>query len=114
MADDPFRLNQAVNFRIPGEAKLLHFLCDWFELEVSKFFVLSVITPGAGGTNLVQVVPRGKSADEDESYFHLLERSLDTRGMLEFWKEHAEFLPRLKASRFMAEEKPKAEADSAK
>ncbi len=95
MADGPLRTNQAVNFRIPGEAKLLHFLSDWFELEVSKFFTLSVVTPGTGEPNLVQVVPRGKSAPEDESYFHLLERSLDTSGMLEFWKENAEFLPRI-------------------
>lgn len=97
MADHPLRTNQAVNFRIPGQAKLLHFLSDWFELEVSKFFTLSLVPQGAKEPILMQAVPNGKGPIEDEGYFHLLDRSLDTNGMLEFWKEHAEFLPRIGA-----------------
>lgn len=94
MADSPLRTNHAVNFRIPGDAKLLHFLADWIELEVSKVFTLSVVTPANGQPNLVQVVPRGQSTGEDETYFHILECSLND-GALEFWKQHSEFLPRL-------------------
>ena len=94
MADSPLRTNHAVNFKIPGEAKLMHFLADWIELEVSKVFSLTVVTPGNGQPNLVQLVPRGQSVREDETYFHLLECSLGKSGMLEFWKQHAEFLPR--------------------
>lgn len=95
MADSPLRDNHAVNFRIPSEAKLMHFLADWIEAEVSKNFALTVVTPGNGEPNFIQVVPRGQSAAEDGTYFHLLERALDKGGMLEFWKQHAEFLPRL-------------------
>ena len=95
MAESPLRDNQAVNFRIPGDAKLMHFLADWIELEVSKVFTLSVVMPGNGTPNLVQVVPQGQSAAEDETYFHLLERSLGKGEALEFWKQHAEILPRL-------------------
>lgn len=95
MSESPLRENHAVNFKIPGEAKLIHFLADWLELDVSKVFTLTVVTPGNGEPSLVQVVPRGKSAAEDETYFHLLERSLDHRGMLEFWRQNAEFLPRI-------------------
>ena len=96
MSESPLRKNQAVNFRIYGEDRLLHFLNDWIELEVSKVFRLVVITPGNGTPNIVQAVPTGESASEDESYFHLLERSLGD-GQLQFWKENAEFLPRLEA-----------------
>lgn len=95
MADSPLRDNHAVNFRIPGDAKLMHFLADWIELEVSKVFTLSVVISGNGEPNLVQIVPRGQSAGEDETYFHLLERSLGAEGTLEFWRQYADFLPRL-------------------
>lgn len=95
MAESPLRTDHAVNFKIPGDAKLMHFLADWIELEVSKVFALTVVTPGNGESNLIQVVPRGQSPGEDETYFHLLECSLGRNGMLEFWKQHAEFLPRL-------------------
>lgn len=95
MAESPLRTDHAVNFKIPGDAKLMHFLADWIELEVSKVFALTVVTPGNGEPNLVQVVPRGQSPAEDETYFHLLDRSFEKGEALEFWKQHAEFLPRL-------------------
>lgn len=95
MAESPLRNNHAVNFRIPGETKLMHFLADWFELDVSRHFILSVVVTGNGSPNLIQVVPRGESLAEDETYFHLLDRSLAKGGPLEFWKQEAEFLPHL-------------------
>lgn len=96
MAESPLRNNQAVNFRFYRVDRLLCFLNDWIELEVSKVFRLVVVTPGNGTPNIVQAVPMGESASEDESYFHLLERSLED-GQLQFWKQDAEFLPRLEA-----------------
>ena len=94
MAENPLRKNQAVNFSLPGEQRLLHFLADWIESELSKVFRLVVITPGNGTPNVVQVIPRGESAAEDATYLHMIDRSLEN-GYLRDWKIHAEFLPRI-------------------
>lgn len=94
MAESPLRKNQAVNFNLPGDQRLLHFLADWIESELSKVFRLVVITPCDGTPNVVQAIPRGESAAEDATYLHMIDRSLEN-GYLRDWKIHAEFLPRL-------------------
>lgn len=69
----------------------MHFLADWFELDVSRHFILSVVVTGNGSPNLIQVVPRGESLAEDETYFHLLDRSLAKGGPPSFGNKKRSF-----------------------
>lgn len=92
MSECPFRKTRAVNFRLPGEDRLLHFFADWLESELSKAFRLVVVTPGNGAPNLVQAVPRGESPSEDDAYLAMIRQSLHD-GLMRDWRVHAEILP---------------------
>jgi len=94
MAETPLRKNQAVNFHLPGESRLLHFLSEWFESELRNSFRIVVITAAANQPKVVQLIPRGETAGEDSKYLKSLDESLQS-GHMRDWKQYSEVLPRL-------------------
>lgn len=89
-----FRSKQAVNFHLPGDARLLSFIADYLESELSKAFYMTVSSPGDGTPNLVQLTPKGGTSGLDAEYLEILDASL-RGGFLREWNHCAERLPRL-------------------
>ena len=92
MPESPFRKTRAVNFRLPGEERLLHFFADWLESELTQAFRLVIVTPGNGTPNLVQAVPRGPSLSEEDVQLGMIRQSLH-EGLIRDWNVYVEILP---------------------